>query len=194
MALQTRFNSNMASAFAGMWYDISDTEAYGRSAEFSAIPFGVAVVKGTNDNQVRLPDDGGYLATLDPLKVATDPAVNTFEGISMYHAPNARCAGEQLKCPIGDDEFAFLAETETVSVATHGRFYVVTKSDVVKGGPVFFRHTLTDAAAVPQLECLGELRGDDDGGNATEIVGARWVHTAAAGEMSIVQLTGAVQA
>ena len=193
MALQTRFNSYMASAWAGMWYDISDTEAYGRTCEMSAIPFGVAVVRGTNDNQCRLPDHGGYLETLDPAKAATDPAVNLFEGITMYHAANARAAGVQMKAPIADDEFAFLAETETASVMTHGRIYAVTRTDVVKGGPVFFRHTLTDNAAASQTETLGELLGDDAGGNATQIAGAVWVHTAAANELSIVQLTGAQQ-
>jgi len=192
--LQTTFNEYMASAFPGQWYDISDTEAYGRTVEGSSIPFGVAVVSGTNDNQVRLPDHDGYLETVDPAVLPTDPAENRFLGITMYHAPNARCEGEALAKPIGDGDKGYLAKTETASVATAGRGYVIAETVVKKGDPVFFRHTLTDATAVPQTECLGMLRNDDDGGNATQIMGARFVTSSLAGELAVVQLSGAAEA
>lgn len=193
--LQNTFNEYMASAFPGQWYDISDTEAYGRTVEGSSIPFGVAVVSGTNDNQVRLPDHGGYLESIDPEILATDPAENRFLGITMYHAPNARGSDSApLAKPIGDGDKGYLAVTETASVATAGRGYVIPETDVKKGDPVFFRHTLTDAAAVPQTECLGMLRNDDDGGNATQILGARFATSSLAGELTVVQLSGAAEA
>ena len=194
MALQTTFDENMGSAFCGQWYDISDLDAVSRSVEISSIPFGVAVVMGSNDNQVRLPDHGGYFATLDALDVATVPAVNKFAGLTVYHSPNPRCDEAALALPVGSGDLGYLGETETASVATHGRVYVTAETDVIMGDPVFFRHTLADNAAVPQTEQLGALRNDADGALATRIAGAEFMHSALAGELTIVKLTGATQA
>ncbi len=193
MALQTTFDENMGSAFCGQWYDISDLDAVSRTCEESAVPFGVAVVMGTNDNQVRLPDDGGYFASIGGL-AATVPAVNKFVGISIYHAPNAACDEAPLALPVGNGDIGYLRDTETASLATHGRIYVVSETDVSIGDPVFFRHTLADNAAVPHTQQLGALRNDADGATARQIVGAEFMHSSLAGELTIVKLTGAVQA
>ena len=191
--LQNQFNQNMASAFKGQWYDISDTEAVGRSVQYSSIPFGVAVVQGTNDNQCRLPDHGGYFATLDAAKVATVPARDRFIGLVMYHAANARCPGANLVLPVGDDDCGYLAETETASIATEGRIYCQTEVDVAQGDPVYFRHTLADNAAAPQTQQLGALRNDDDGGNAELIKGAIWMYSQEAGGLGVVNLSASTE-
>lgn len=187
MALQTQFTENMRSAFPGQWYDISDTEAVSRSAELTAIPFGVAVVNGTHDNQVRLPDDGDYFSSVISGAIETVADENVFVGISMYHTPAPDCAAPALVRPIGNGDKGYLKITETVSCATQGRIYVVCETDVKIGDDVFFRHTLADAAANPQPEQLGAL-SNVDSGETTTIKGAQWMSTSAAGELAIVKL------
>ena len=193
MTLQTSVEIYQGAGFRGQWYDISDTEVVSLTAEGSHIPFGVAVVLGGHDNQCRLPDHGGYLATVGG-PAATDPDVNKFAGLAMYHTTTPTDNDEQLSLPIGDGDRGFLREKEVASCATHGRFYVVAETDVAKGDPVFFRHTLADNAASPQTQQLGMLRNDDDGGTAIQIAGAEFMHSSIAGELTIVKLTGAVQA
>lgn len=180
MSLQTSVSSVMSAAFVGQLYDLTDSEGLGRTAEGSAIAFGIAVVQGTHDNQCRVPDHGDVLGL-----GATTDADNVFLGVSIYEA---RKFNTVLTLPLGE-QHGYIEQTDTVSINRHARIWVRPETAVAPNAPVFFRHTLTDPAADPQTEQLGAFRVDDDGGNANEVAGARFLYTSAAGELNVLDLS-----
>lgn len=184
-ALQTTFTADVLPAFPGQWADIMDTEAVSRIAEHSALPFGIAVVRGSKDHLVRLPDAGDVLG-----HGATTEADNAFMGIVMYHAGNPAALGDPLTKPTGDGDKSYIARTESASLQREGRVWVVAEVAVKQNDPVFYRVTLTDPAASPQTEQLGMLTNTADAGNCIEIPGCKWVDTKAAGELSKIDFSG----
>lgn len=176
-SVQSSYEDGIGKAYAGLPYDLTDLNAYGRSAEASALRFGCAVVQGTNDNQVRLPDTTDLLGG--------GATTGAFRGVVVReHVVEGGNAA--LAAPVGDGDSAYFAEGETVSVATHGRIWVVTEQAVSPGDSVFYRHV----AAGAQL--LGAFRKDADTANATQVSGARFVTSAGAGELAVIELSTSV--
>ena len=184
-ALQTSISSVMAAGFPGMWYDISDTDAIGRTVEGTIMAFGIAAVQGTHNNQCRVPDSG------DVLKLgATTEEDNPFAGLVMAHAAISRTNISTPSFPLSDSR-GYLAPQETASLARHGRFWIISETDAKKFAPIFYRTELNDPDADDQEEQLGGWRADDDGGKAIELSTARYLYAAEAGKLAVVELTGA---
>ena len=180
MTLQTTVSAIPAAAYVGQIYDLADTDGIGRTAEFTGIAFGIAVLQGTNDNQVRVPDHGDALG-FGP----TDDSLTAFLGVSIHEA--RKFAPEQ-SLPLGQ-QHGFIQATDTLSICRMGRICVRPEDEVRPNSPVFFRHTLTDPAADPQTQQLGGFLTTDDGGNAREVMGASFLYTSAAGELNVLDLS-----
>ena len=188
MSLQSAISATMLAGYPGMWYDISDTDAIGHSVEGSIMAFGIAAVQGTHDNQCRVPDAANVLGNDE----ATTDEDNPFLGIVMQHATKSRTNISTPSFPLTKSR-GYLAEYETASLARHGRIWVISETDADRRDPVFFRHTLNDASltGANQPEQLGGIRNDADTDKATQIVTARYLYSANAGELAVIELTGA---
>ena len=161
MAVQTTFNNEHGVAFPGMKADAGfDRVRSALNEEAVAIPFGLLVVQGTEDEEALLYDAAG----LDPLGIV----IHT-------HAFNNQALSN-------DDG---VAAGEPMGVLTRGSIRTLVETGdtgVVAGGSVYARHT----AGVG--EQLGSLRSDSDGGDATLIPGLVFRSTTAAGDSAIVEV------
>lgn len=122
-------------------------------AEGGDLPFGLAVVQGTADNQVKLATATGAKfrgITVRNLSVAND----TTTGLAAY------------------------AETEAVTYRNFGSIVVVAEVAVTRDDPVFFRHTAGAGGTV-----IGSLRNDADTATADQITGAYFAESAAIGDL-----------
>jgi len=119
----------------------------GLNAEASTvIPFGFGVVKGTTDDDLLLPVNSG----------------SVFMGVAVIQNIEKRAsysldASSRFGCPV-DHELAY---------AMQGVIAVYIDQTVVKGGPVFCRHTANGSV-------VGTFRADVDTANALSITNATW--------------------
>ena len=175
MTVQTAYNAGIDKALPGMPYDLTDHAVLSRVALFTAIRFGCVVVQGDEDYNCRLPDLADLLGNgasgVIPL------------GISMREHIREDKPFSGLTPPLGDDQTSFVPEQGTVAIKTTGRIWVVVEDAVTQGGDVFFRHTQTAGT-----DLLGAIRSDVDGGNANQIAKARFLTSAGAGELAVVDL------
>lgn len=130
------------------------------------IPFGVGVVEdltGLSDDRAHLPQATGDITT-----------VGSFAGIAVHtHAV------EQNKGGINNLGYE---PQSAMSLMRRGRVYVEVEDAVVKGGLPFVRFV---AAASEQL---GAFRSDADTSDAVALPNARFVTSAGAGELAIVEI------
>ena len=194
--LQDTYTRDMNPAYPGLPYDLTNLEAYGRLAEASNIPFGVAVIQGTTDNLVRLPDalnvfGGGALINDD---APPDGVLFAFRGITIREHVREQKKNAPLAFPEGQaGDLTYAAPGETLSIATRGRIWVKTSAyegDVSAFDPVYFRHTVGTAGE----DQIGELLNVADTARAQHIPGARWVTSATAGGFAVVELNVIVTA
>lgn len=158
MPVQTAYTSERPAAFEGQRANLSLTNITSRVAEGSDIPFGRALVRGTADNQCKIPTAAGQgLVGISEMTTAWS------ENPSDLHV---------------------YEENREVNIIDFGEIWVYTEQSVVPGDSVFFRHTVDTAP----LDVLGRFRKDSSGGDADEIVGAAFVTTAAAGALAKVKL------
>jgi len=123
-----------------------------------AVPFGVGVARGSEDNLARLPSDSGD--TLLGITVLDQTEVNQLTtGTHEYD---------------GDD---------VMSILRKGRIYVVPEDAVTVDGDVYVRVTASGANTQ-----LGAIRSDNDSGNAIQLTGAVFQDSAGAGEFAIVEI------
>lgn len=127
-------------------------------AEDSDLPFGLAVVQGTADNQVKL-------------AVATG---GDFRGITVRNLSVSNDSATGL---------AAYADGEAVTYRNFGSIVVVAEVAVTKDDPVFFRHTAGAGGTV-----IGSLRNDADTATADAITGAYFAETAAIGDLVRITL------
>jgi len=179
MAVQTSYEVNTGVAYEGLPYDLTNHNALGRSAEGSSIRFGAAVEHGTGDNQAVLPDAANLL---------TNGATSgNFLGIVMREHVRGQKSIEDsanLAPPLGLDK-NYAEVTESVSVKTAGRIWIKTELAAVQGDPVYYRHT------VLTTELLGAISNATSAENNL-IVGAKFITSAGAGELAVIELATGV--
>lgn len=156
--VQTSYASEHAAAFEGQRANLGITNITSRVAEDGDIPFGRAIVRGTADNQGKLPTAGGQ----------------GFVGITEMTTAWAENASS----------LHLYEQYREMNIIDFGEIWVYTEQSVVPGDAVYYRHT---AAAAP-LDILGRFRKDAGGGNAELIQGASFETTTAAGGIAKVKL------
>ena len=115
MPVQTTYG-NMTKAFAGQIADINPKDVISRVAE-GAISFGFPVVRGTSEQQGKIPSATGQ----------------SFIGVCAYTLSAYSDANNVSK--VTDEEIASLVRS--------GYVWVTTEQAVVAGDPVYFVHTTT---------------------------------------------------
>lgn len=126
----------------------------------AAVTFGRIVVRGASDDEVAIP------STVNDTPIGL---------VMEYCIQDVDCDYVAGTVPAGRE----------IAVAHEGKFVVLAEDIVTEGNAVYWRATGADNVAT----FAGGLRGDDDGGNAILLTGARWgSSTAAPGEKAIVHL------
>lgn len=128
------------------------------------VPLGVCIVQGSSDALGTLPSGS-----------STDA---DFVGISVLN--NDSEINDGLP-----GSFSGYAAGFEMKVANVGDWIVHTEDAVAKGGDVFMRIT---AGATPDLQQLGALRSDADGGNAILLSAVKWQATTSAAGLVPVRL------
>jgi len=114
MGVQTNYPSVHAEGFVGQYADLQLSNVFSRSAEATVIDFGLAVVRGTADDQCLLPDG----------------AAGSFLGITgRTIAGTADTAGDR-KYQIG----------ESVNILDEGVIYAICEDGCSAGDPVEYRY------------------------------------------------------
>jgi len=158
MPIQTSYTAEHIPGFEGQRVDLGLTNISSKVAEGGDIPFGRAVVRGTADNQAKLP-------------TATGQAFMGITEMTSAWSENA-------------SDLHLYDQYQEMNIIDFGKIYAYTEQSVVPGDAVYFRHT---AAASP-LNVVGRFRKDAGGGNADLITGASWETTTAAGAIGIINL------
>ena len=152
------YNATHEAGFEGQRVDLQVTNIVSKVAEDSDVPFGRAVVQGTNDGQGKLPTATGQL----------------FLGITEMTTAWAENASD----------LHVYAESREMSIIDFGSVYAYSEQSVVPGDAVYFRHTADTAP----LNIVGRFRKDASGGDADLIQGAKWDTTTAAGAIGKIKL------
>lgn len=158
MPVQTAYTAEHDALYEGQRVNFETVNIFSRAAEGSDIPFGRAVVRGTADDQAQLPSS----------------AVDDFVGITEYTTAWSETASD----------LHLYTENREMNIMDFGKIGVYTETAVVPGDPVFFRHTATTAP----LDVVGRFRNDSGSNLATQIIGATFESTTAAGEIAIVRI------
>ncbi len=160
---QTTYTDTFALGFEGQLADggvdrFSETRV-NTTVEMS---FGRAVVRhASNDNEVEVPSTGN----------------TNFEGVT--HHTHAVELGE-----ITGTATEGIPVNKPANILRKGRVLVIVEEAVTPASSVFFRHNAP--GALP--EALGRFRTDADAGDATQVTAARFVTSASAGELAILEL------
>lgn len=163
MALQTTYPAAFALGFEGQLADGgSDRHSETRVNTTVEMSFGRAVVRhASNDNEVEVPSTGNV----------------NFEGITHHtHAV-------ELGSIVGTATEG-IPEDKPANILRKGRIVVLVEEAVTPADSVFFRHNAP--GALP--EALGRFRTDADAGDATAVASARFVTSAAAGELAVLEI------
>jgi len=154
----TDYSAKHAVAVEGQRANLGLTNITSKVAEDSDIAFGRAVVRGTADNQAKLPGASGQ----------------SFLGVTeMTSAWAANASDVHL-----------YAENREMNIIDFGEIWVYTEQSVVPGDSVFFRHTADTAP----LDVVGRFRKDLSGGDADQIIGASFETTTAAGGLAKIKI------
>lgn len=158
MPVQTTYTAEHNAAFEGQRATLELTNVMSKVAEDGDIPFGRAVVRGTADNQAKLPTATGQ--SLMGITEMTTAWSETSSDLHLY---------EQYR---------------EMNIIDFGSVWVYTEQSVVPGDAVYFRHT---AEASP-LNIVGRFRKDSSSSNADLIQGAAFETTTAAGGIAKIKL------
>lgn len=158
MPVQTAYEAEHGAAYEGQRVDLGLINITSKVAQAGDIPFGRAVVRGTADNQAKLPTAGsqGFLGITEMTTAWSENASN-LHLYSQYHEMN---------------------------IVDFGEVWVYTEQSVVPGDAVYFRHTADTAP----LDITGRFRKDASGADAELITGASFESTTAAGGIAKVKL------
>lgn len=77
-----------------------------------------------------------------------------------------------------------VAPNKMIDVLTRGDIPVFTETDVDPTQPVYFRHTANGV----DKDVIGRFRTDADTATCDELIGAKWLDTAKAGEIAMLGL------
>ncbi len=115
----TDYLTNHLEGYAGQRVDLTLFNIDSKAAEGSDIPFGLAVVAGTSDDQCALPSAAGQ----------------RFLGISEYTSAGV----------VNNDDEHLYEENREVNIVTFGKIYVEAEVTVTTGDQVYYRHTAAGA-------------------------------------------------
>ncbi|MCK5026001.1 MAG: hypothetical protein KAS15_05385, partial [Nanoarchaeota archaeon] len=158
MPVQTAYEAEHSAAYEGQRVDLGLINITSKVAQAGDIPFGRAVVRGTADNQAKLPTAGSQ----------------GFLGITEYTTAWAENASD----------LHLYSQYREMNIIDFGEIWVYTEQSVVPGDAVYFRHTVDTAP----LDIPGRFRKDASGADAELIVGASFETTTAAGGIAKVKL------
>lgn len=152
------YTAEHAAAFEGQKANLGLANIKSKVAQDSDIPFGRAVVRGTADNQAKLPTAGsqGFLGVTEMTTAWSENASN----LHLY------------------------SENREMNILDFGEIWVYTEQSVVPGDAVYFRHTADTAP----LDILGRFRKDASGSDAELVVGASFETTTAAGGLAKLKM------
>jgi len=156
--VQTSYAAEHAAAFEGQRADLGLINISSKVAQDGDIPFGRAVVRGTADNQAKLPTAGSQ-AFMGITEMTTAWAENA-SNLHLYE------------------------RYREMNIIDFGMVWVYTEQSVVPGDAVYFRHTADTAP----LDIVGRFRKDASGADADLITGASFETTTAAGGIALVNL------
>jgi len=140
MSVQTSYELEHIEGFVGQFADLQLTNVFSRSAEATVIDFGLAVVRGTADDQCILATATG----------------GSFLGITTRTvAGTADTAGDR-KYQIN----------ESVNILDEGVIYAICEDGCVPGDDVFFRHTVTGVEVLGALRTDADTADADQIPNA----------------------------
>ena len=159
MPVQTTYTSERPAAYAGQRANLGLVNITSKVAEDGDIAFGRAVVRGTADNQAKLPT-----ATGQSFMGITEMTTAWSENASDLHV---------------------YSQYKEMNIINFGEMYVYTEQSVVPGNDVFFRHT----AGTAPLDVVGRFRKDLDTNKADQIIGAKFESTTAAGGIAKISIT-----
>jgi hypothetical protein len=158
MPVQTSYAAEQSTAFEGQRASLELTNIMSKSAEAGDIPFGRAVVRGTADDQAKLPTATGQ----------------SFIGITEMTTAWSE----------NSSDLHLYEQYREMNILDFGSIWVYTEQSVVPGDAVYFRHT---AEASP-LNIVGRFRKDSSSSNADLIQGAAFETTTAAGGIAKIKL------
>lgn len=164
---QTAYSFYLSAPFAGVLGDYRsdyDIRSYVSEEATAGLPFGIAVCRGTGDQQCKLlVDANSKIIGLTVHQHAVEP----------YYLPTSPTTSG-------------VAPKGTVGILKKGRMWVLPEQAVVPGDPVYARFT---AAAAP-LDQLGALRKDDDTTPKAKVMpgGCSFESTAAAASPALVDV------
>lgn len=158
MPVQTAYTAEHEAAFEGQRANLGLTNIMSKVAEAGDIPFGRAIVRGTADNQGKLPTATGQ----------------EFIGVSEFTTAWSENASD----------LHLYQQYREMNIIDFGEIWVYTEQSVVPGDPVYFRHTADTAP----LDVVGRFRKDLSGGDADLIPGATFETTTAAGDLAKIKL------
>lgn len=158
MPVQTTYEAEHAAAFEGQKANLGLANITSKVAQGSDVPFGRAVVRGTADNQAKLPTGAsqGFLGITELTSAWSENASD----LHLY------------------------SENREMNILDFGEIWVYTEQSVVPGDAVYFRHTADTAP----LDVIGRFRKDASGGDAELIVGASFETTTAAGGLAKLKM------
>jgi len=138
--VQNSYDFKHAEGFVGQMADLQLTNVLSRNAEASEIDFGLAVVRGTADDQCKLATATG----------------GSFLGLTVRTiAGTANTAGDR-KYQIN----------ESVNILDEGVIYAICEDGCVPGDDVFFRHTVAGVEVLGALRTDADTADADQIPNA----------------------------
>lgn len=162
--MQLTYPLNMKKAFAGMLADSGFTDKLSGAAQ-ETIPFGCAVLKGTADDQVKLPAVSGDVALIRGI------ALHTF---AITNHPEVTLPS--------------YVQYDAVSYIHKGRVYVQVEEAVAPGDAVFVRYGGTaplQKGAFRKTTVSGEAAQLSDGSMGSK---AKWLSSAGIGEFAVLEV------
>lgn len=140
MSVQTSYAAEHIPGFVGQYADLQLSNVFSRSVETAAVDFGLAVVRGTADDQCILPSATGQ----------------SFLGITgRTIAGTADTAGDR-KYQVG----------ESANILDEGLIYAICEDGCTQGDPVFFRHTTGTGTVIGALRTDADTATADEIPNA----------------------------
>jgi hypothetical protein len=160
---QTAYTTYMTAAFPGMLADIGENSilSYVNEEATANLPFGVALAKGTADNQ--------FLAMVNGSSVIIGVSVHTHQVDPGQVASSPAGAGIPPKYAAG--------------VLTRGRIYVQVEEAVTPASSVYVRHT--SGAGGTQK---GAIRASADTATAVAWTAARFLTSAGAAGFAVLEV------
>jgi len=161
--IQTSYDFTTRAAIEGLQANLSLNDVQAKIAE-DIVPFGRAVVRGSTDNAVKLPEADDEL----------------FVGISLlrYGAENPLVAPG-----IDPSSLTEYNQFDAMAVLSTGYVWVFTEENVTPGSPVYYRYEASGGNTE-----LGRFRTTEEEDKTLLLEGATFETTTLAGNLALIRL------